>query len=70
MLEVPDLDTGVWLDRLTRDPSPAVRAAVVRAAGESREERWRPRLRTLADQDSSPTVQQIARFYLGEARGP
>jgi hypothetical protein len=62
--DFPDLDTKLWLERLSRDGSPAVRAAVVRAAGEARDWQLTDRLGEMARRDPSPTVRQIARFYL------
>ena len=63
--QFPDLDRGVWWDRLSRDPSPAVRAAVIRAAAEAQAlAQLQDRLQTLAQDDPSPTVRQIAHYYL------
>jgi HEAT repeat protein len=59
--ECPDLDWQVWLDRLIRDPSPAVRAAAIRAA-DSRS--FGDGLRQIANEDPSPTIRQIAEYYL------
>ena len=66
VLDFPDLDTRLWLERLSRDGSPAVRAAVLRAAGETKEWRLADRMREMATADPSPTVRQIARYYLQE----
>ncbi|MFO0968876.1 MAG: hypothetical protein U0793_25260 [Gemmataceae bacterium] len=60
----PDLAPGVWLERLTRDPAPAVRAAAVRAAAGAPEAGLRSRLGEMARGDASPTVRQLAVFYL------
>jgi hypothetical protein len=62
--EFPDLDAQLWLDKLSRDQSPAVRAAVLRAAGESKEWRLADRMREMSKSDPSPTIRQIARHYL------
>src|SRR5262249_17989245 len=64
VLECPDLDTHVWMDRLSRDPSPAVRAAVVRTVGEVADERLRDRMREMAGNDPSPTVRELAGYYM------
>ncbi|MCI0376557.1 MAG: HEAT repeat domain-containing protein [Gemmataceae bacterium] len=57
-----DLDANVWLRRLCQDPSPAVRAAAVRAASAD----LRGFLQEMAAQDSSPTVRQLASHYLNQ----
>jgi HEAT repeat protein len=62
--DFPDLDTRLWLERLSRDSSPAVRAAVVRAAGEDNQWQLAERMREMARGDPSATVRQIARYYL------
>jgi len=67
--DFPDLDTGIWLDRLSRDRSAAVRAAVVRAAAEIGHAQLRSRLAEMAETDPSPTVRQIAAYYLGTSFG-
>jgi hypothetical protein len=60
--DFPELDTRVWLERLSRDSSPAVRAAAVRVAGERRD--LAERLKEIVLDDPSPTVRQIADYYL------
>ncbi len=62
--KVPDLDPGVWLRRLSHDPSPAVRAAAVRAAASQTQVDLSDRIDQMAQGDPSPTVQQVARYYL------
>ncbi len=64
LLEVPELDVGLWLEKLSHDPSPAVRAAVVRTAGEIQEAKFLRILERLSEKDPNPTVQQLANFYL------
>ncbi len=58
-----DLDPGVWIRRLSHDASPAVRAAAVRAAAQQGDG-LADRLEQMSRNDPSPTVRQIARFYL------
>jgi hypothetical protein len=58
-------DPGVWLQHLSQDASPAVRAAAVRFAAEDPASAdFRERLQQMAAGDPSPTVQQLARYYL------
>jgi hypothetical protein len=59
-----ELDLRMWLLRLSRDPSPAVRAAAVRTAGELRVFQLTERLSEMADSDPDATVRPIAQFYL------
>lgn len=59
-----EVDTFQWMERLSRDPSPAVRAAAARAIANSSDQRMNTLLRVLSEQDQDPTVQQIARYYL------
>lgn len=60
----PDLEPGVWLRRLSQDAAPAVRAAAVRAAANQSAVDLRSRLHQMAREDPSPTVRQLAGFYL------
>lgn len=60
----PELEPGVWLRRLSQDPSPAVRAAALRAAVEFEQVDLRDRMEQLIREDPSPTVRQLAVFYL------
>jgi HEAT repeat protein len=62
--QAPDLDPGVWLRRLSHDPSPAVRAATARAAAAQTQVDLSDRIDQMAQTDPSPTVQQVARYYL------
>jgi HEAT repeat protein len=59
-----DLEPGIWLRRLSHDSSPAVRAAAVRAAAEQPLIDLRDRLEQMVQNDPSPTVQQVAKYYL------
>jgi hypothetical protein len=59
-----DLEPGVWLRRLSEDSAPAVRAAAVRAAYYQTQVDLRERLQQMARQDPSPTVRQLAAYYL------
>jgi hypothetical protein len=58
-----EVDPGTWLRRLSHDPSPAVRAAAVRAAAQA-EIDLGDRLRQMIAGDPSPTVRQLAAHYL------
>jgi hypothetical protein len=59
-----DLEPGIWLRLLSIDPEPAVRVAAVRAAvGDSRVD-LSDRLEQMVQSDPSPTVCQLARYYL------
>jgi HEAT repeat protein len=58
-----DLEPGAWLRRLSEDPSPAVRAAAVRATAAQTQADLRDRLRRMAQDDPSPTVRQLAGHY-------
>lgn len=60
----PDLEPGVWLQRLSTDPAAAVRAAAIRAAANQKQVDLRPRLHEMARDDPSLTVRQLAGFYL------
>lgn len=68
VLDFPDLDTHVWLDRLSRDSSPAVRAAVVRTFGDLQQLQLRDRVREMAGDDPSSTIRQLADYYLTRRR--
>jgi HEAT repeat protein len=59
-----ELEPGVWLRRLSHDPVSAVRAAAVRAAAEQKVVDLTDRLEQIAQNDPSPTVRQLARYYL------
>jgi len=59
-----DLEPGIWLRRLSEDPAPAVRAAAIRAAYFQPQVNLRERMRQMSLQDPSPTVRQVAEYYL------
>lgn len=68
----PDLEPASWLRRLSHDPAAAVRAAAVRAAADQSQIDLTDRLEQMVQNDPSPTVRQVARFYLAyrNARTP
>jgi HEAT repeat protein len=71
LTEASDLDPGVWLRRLSHDDAPAVRAAALRALAEQPQlGRFRDRLEQMAQNDPSPTVQQLAGHYLRQTAAP
>jgi hypothetical protein len=55
---------GAWLRRLSHDPSAAVRAGALRAVVETPDVDLNDRLEQVAQNDPSPTVRELARFYL------
>jgi HEAT repeat protein len=57
-------EPAAWLRHLSHDSSPAVRAAAVRAGAEQSASAFRDRLEQMAQDDPSPTVRQIAQYYL------
>jgi hypothetical protein len=59
-----DLDPGLWLRRLSHDPSPAVRVAAMRAMTQMPYVDLSDRIDQMARSDPSPTVCQLARYYL------
>jgi HEAT repeat protein len=58
------IDAGVWLRRLSQDPSPAVRAAAIRAAADQKADLG-GRLVEMERQDASATVRELAAHYIG-----
>jgi hypothetical protein len=56
------LDVTVWLERLTHDPDPAVRAGAVRVAVERRAD-LRDRLEQMSRSDPDGTVRRITDYY-------
>ncbi len=57
-------DVGAWLQKLSEDPSPAVRAAAVRTAGLHPNASTNELLRRMSQQDPSETVRLNAQHYL------
>jgi HEAT repeat protein len=62
--QVDDLEPGVWLRHLSHDPTPAIRAAAVRAAAQPAVSRLTDRLEQMAQNDPSVSVRQLAQYYL------
>lgn len=63
VIATPEVDSYQWMERLTKDPSPAVRAATARAIGTSSDRRMGSLMKLMLDQEQDQTVQQIARYY-------
>jgi hypothetical protein len=61
-------DIGPWLERLSRDAEPAVRAGAVRVASE-RNLLYADWADKLATADADPTVRQVATFHRRKAAG-
>ena len=59
-----DIDPGLWLRRLSHDPSPAVRVAALRLMCKQNLVDLNDRIDQMARTDDSPTVCQLAQFYL------
>jgi HEAT repeat protein len=70
LYKVPDLDPGIWLRRLSHDSSPAVRVAAVRAMTQQNQIDLSDRIDQMARSDPSPTVCQLAQFYLRSLKTP
>lgn len=66
--QADDLEPAVWLRRLTHDSSSAIRAAAVRAAAEQNVAQLTDRIEQMAQSDPSPTVRQLAQYYLSAQR--
>ena len=60
----PEREPWFWLRRLSHDPAPEVRVAAIRAASEQTLVDLSDRLDQMARSDPSPTVSQLARYYL------
>jgi hypothetical protein len=67
--EAGGLDRGLWLRRLSHDPSPHVRFAAMRAASEQNLTDLADRLEQMGRSDPSPTVCKWAPFYLRRLQG-
>jgi HEAT repeat protein len=68
--EAEDLDPTVWLQHLSEDVSPAVRAAAIRcAAADPASTDFRERVLQMSRDDPSPTVRQLALHYLKALQG-
>jgi hypothetical protein len=65
-----DLDPGLWLRRLSHDPKDSVRAAAVRVMSRVTLPDLSDRLDQMARSDPSPTVAQLAQYYLAQKRSP
>ena len=63
-----DIDPGLWLRRLSHDPSPAVRVAALRLMCGQKLVDMSDRIDQMARTDDSPTVCQLAQFYLVSKR--
>lgn len=62
--ESTELDTGLWLRRLSHDASPSIRVAAIRAMSQQSFVDLSDRIDQIAREDGSPTVRQLAQFYL------
>lgn len=63
MLEDPELDQGVWLRKLSHDPSAAVRGASLRAMAMQSMVDMSDRIEQMARTDPSKTVVELAAYY-------
>jgi len=63
-----ELDLATWLQRLSRDPCPAVRAGAARWAGEQQVVAMQERLAEMAAADPDLTVRPIAKFHCQQLR--
>jgi hypothetical protein len=68
LYQANDLEPGVWLRHLSHDSAAAVRAAAVRAAAERAMSSLTDRLEQMAQSDPSPSVRQLAHYYLSSQR--
>jgi hypothetical protein len=62
--ESTELDSGLWLRRLSHDTCPSVRVAAMRAMTQQSFVDLSDRIDQIAREDASPTVRQLAQFYL------
>jgi hypothetical protein len=65
-----ELDPSLWLRRLSHDSSPSVRVAAMRAMTQLKFVDLNDRIDQMARSDPSPTVCQLARFYLHRRQAP
>jgi hypothetical protein len=66
----PELvDRGLWLRRLSHDAMPSVRVAAARVMARQKDSNLTGRLEEMARDDPSPTVSELADYYLRQARG-
>jgi hypothetical protein len=68
LLADPDREPGAWLRRLSHDPTPSVRAAAIRAAALRPRSDLADRLQEMTQSDPSPTICQLAQFYLSSQK--
>lgn len=68
--ESTELDAGLWLRRLSHDPADSVRVAAMRAMSQQSFVDLSDRIDDMARNDSSPTVCQLARYYLSSPSRP
>lgn len=66
--ESAELDPGLWLRRLSHDRSPSIRVAAMRAMSQQSFVDLSDRIDQIAREDGSPTVRQLAQFYLTHPR--
>jgi HEAT repeat protein len=67
----PELvDRGLWLRRLSHDAMPSVRVAAARVMARQKDGNLTDRLEEMARNDPSPTVCELADYYLRQARTP
>jgi hypothetical protein len=66
--EAHDLDPGLWLRRLSHDPKESVRAAALRKMSHETVIDLTDRIDQMARSDPSPTVAQLAQYYLSRKR--
>jgi hypothetical protein len=68
--EASDLDPGLWLRRLSHDKKKSVRAAALRVMSHLTLIDLTDRIDQMARSDPSPTVAQLAQYYLQHKREP
>lgn len=65
--QAEDLEPGIWLMHLSQDPSPAVRTAAIRyAVNVPAAAAFKDRMLQMSREDASPTVRQLAVFYVNK----